>query len=209
MIWTMISRYIISAISSNSPRLTHTHQHRADSRFVPSQWETSLQSNTGLSTVWHRAITLIIADLSTIGLSGTSVKFESKYKHFLSRKFISKYHLQNDRHFINVGYVNNDTRPLGHTSCPAQAKILSAISYFHVSSSFLYQMKSSLCQLMWLFWRLYDTPNNQINRILLLLTHWGSVAYIYAWVTQPSLLRIMASHLVGNKPSSEPMLEYC
>ena len=32
---------------------------------------------------------------------------------------------------------------------------------------------------------------------------------IYASVNKPSLVQIMACHLAGAKPLSEPMLEYC
>ena len=41
------------------------------------------------------------------------------------------------------------------------------------------------------------------------LTHWGRVTHIYASVNQSSLVQIMACRLVGAKPLSEPMLEYC
>ena len=39
------------------------------------------------------------------------------------------------------------------------------------------------------------------------LTHWGRVTHI--GVGKLSLVQIMACHLDGAKPLSEPMLEYC
>ena len=38
------------------------------------------------------------------------------------------------------------------------------------------------------------------------LTHWGRMTH-FASINQPSLVQIMACHLVGAKPLSEPMLE--
>ena len=35
------------------------------------------------------------------------------------------------------------------------------------------------------------------------------VSHIYALVNYPSLVQIMACRLIGAKPFSEPMLEYC
>ena len=40
-------------------------------------------------------------------------------------------------------------------------------------------------------------------------THWSRVTHIHSSVNFPSLVQIMASRLVGAKPLSEPMMEYC
>ena len=58
-------------------------------------------------------------------------------------------------------------------------------------------------------WRGRLCPSGGRTAQKLYLTHWGRVTHIYASVKQPSLFQIMACRLVGAKPLSSPMLEYC
>ena len=52
--------------------------------------------------------------------------------------------------------------------------------------------------------------SNLLNSVLIcVLNHWGGVMHIYTSVNYPSLVQIMACRLVGAKPLSGPMLEYC
>ena len=63
---------------------------------------TIIGSDNDLSPSWRQAIIWTNAGILLIGLLGTTARFYSEFKHFLSRKCIRKCRLENSGHFVSA-----------------------------------------------------------------------------------------------------------
>ena len=119
LVWTLITMWIAwvcSTVFAVDPRRigglftagslleVGLNRHLNLGRIFASMKRVRIGSDNGLSLIQHQAIILNNARLLSIGPLGTkgqtSMRFESEYKFFHSRKCIRKYRLTNDGHFV-------------------------------------------------------------------------------------------------------------